>query len=205
MSWDEYLDKWWNKMARSPLFPFGKEVFHDIDEHFRQSERAIEEVFRDITSKAPKELVRERKLSDGSTVKEMGPIVYGYSMTLGPDGKPVIREFGNVRPSKGLGKPSIEVKSEREPLVDVLEGDQEVKVVAEVPGVDKTDIKLYVAEDTLSIDVDTSGRRYHKVIELPTAVDADKTKSGYRNGILEVVLPKKKIERKPKGVPVKIE
>jgi len=29
----------------------------------------------------------------------MGPFVYGYSFSMGPDGKPVIREFGNVKPS----------------------------------------------------------------------------------------------------------
>lgn len=29
--------------------------------------------------------------------EEMGPFVYGYSMTIGPDGKPKVREFGNIR------------------------------------------------------------------------------------------------------------
>ena len=46
---------------------------------------------------APKELIREYETSDGGKVREVGPIVYGYSMTIGPDGKPHVREFGNVK------------------------------------------------------------------------------------------------------------
>src|SRR5205807_6800400 len=45
------------------------------------------------------------------------PFVYGFSMSVGPDGKPVIREFGNVEP--GARGPL--VKEEREPLVDVMD------------------------------------------------------------------------------------
>ena len=46
---------------------------------------------------APKELVREYQTPEGEKVREVGPIVYGYSMTIGPDGKPHVREFGNVK------------------------------------------------------------------------------------------------------------
>ena len=68
----------------------------------------FEDMFRDMANTIPKELVRERRLPDGSTVREIGPIVYGYSMSVGPDGKPVVREFGNVKPSgqqAGFGPP----------------------------------------------------------------------------------------------------
>ena len=52
----------------------------------------------------PKELVREYQTPEGEKVREVGPIVYGYSMTIGPDGKPHVREFGNV---KSLGSSAI--------------------------------------------------------------------------------------------------
>ena len=45
----------------------------------------------------PEELVREYQAPDGTKVREVGPIVYGYSMTIGPDGKPHISQFGNVK------------------------------------------------------------------------------------------------------------
>src|SRR3954447_8273258 len=56
----------------------------------------------DIQTNAPKELVREYQTADGAKVREVGPLVYGYSMTIGPDGKPNVREFGNVK-SNGQG------------------------------------------------------------------------------------------------------
>jgi HSP20 family protein len=54
--------------------------------------------FADIQSNASKELIGEYKTKEGNKVREIGPIVYGYSMTIGPDGKPHVQEFGNVKP-----------------------------------------------------------------------------------------------------------
>jgi HSP20 family protein len=66
----------------------------------REMEREFEEQFKDIENRAPKDLVR----AGGGKVREYGPFVYGYSMTIGPDGKPKVREFGNVNsPSHGGG------------------------------------------------------------------------------------------------------
>ena len=76
-------------------------------------------------------------------VREVGPIVYGYSMTIGPDGIPRVREFGNVKSPmrRGFFKPSM-LSSEREPMSDVTTTDKEVKVVIELPGVSKENIKV---------------------------------------------------------------
>src|SRR3954453_11673520 len=96
-------------------------------------------VFNDLSTNAPKELVREYETPEGGKVREVGPIVYGYSMTIGPDGKPRVREFGNVRsPSSSLrgGGGSFTrplISSEREPLADITTSNKEVKVVLEMP------------------------------------------------------------------------
>lgn len=167
--------------------------------------------FRDFTTRIPKDYVCERKRPNGSTVKERGPFVYGYTMTIGPDGKPQIREFGNVKPSLkpespfGLRRPSLDVKEEREPLVDVISANNEIKVVAELPSVEKTDIKLHGTEKTLTISVDRPKRKYYKEVNLPTSVDSKKAKPVYKNGVLEVTLTKIKEEKKPQGEPIKIE
>jgi HSP20 family protein len=106
----------WSRRKRSPLFrDWGLD---DVDKIFEEMEKMMEEQFRDFASKVPKDYVRERKLPDGSTTKEFGPFVYGYSMKVGPDGKPEIHEFGNVKPRRN-GLP--QVQQEREPLVDVVE------------------------------------------------------------------------------------
>jgi len=187
----------WNKRRRSP---FDKDPFFgDIDRIFREMEKRMEEEFREFTEKVPKDYVKERKLPDGSTVKEFGPFVYGYSMKIGPDGKPKIREFGNIK--KSLKGP--EVREEREPLVDVVETDSEIRVVVELPGVEKTDIKLHGTEDSLEISVDTPHYKYYKEVTLPAKVKVKEAKSNYKNGVLEVILPKAET-KKPKGESINI-
>src|SRR4030066_840956 len=187
----------WFKRRRSPLSkdPF----FGDIDRMFREMEKRMEEEFREFTEKVPKDYVKERKLPDGSTVKEFGPFVYGYSMKIGPNGKPEIREFGNIK--KSLKGP--QVKEEREPLVDVVETNGEIRVVVELPGVEKTDIKLHGTEDSLTISVDTPQYKYYKEVALPAKVKVKDANSTYKNGVLEVVLPKAE-SSKPKGEPINI-
>jgi len=205
----EYFPEWFRRrMRRSPFFR--NWFFGDIDEMMRDIEEMMEREFREFTNRIPKDYVRERKLPDGTTVREWGPFVYGYSMTIGPDGKPRIREFGNVKPSLkpeafGITRPRLDVKEEREPLVDVISTDGEVKVIAELPGVEKEDIKLHGTENTLTLSVDTPQRKYFKDVELPAKVKIKEAKTTYKNGVLEVTLPKIVEKEKPKGEPLKIE
>jgi HSP20 family protein len=187
----------WFRKRRSP----SKDPFGNIDDMFREMEKMMDEELKSFTEKVPKEYVKERKLPDGSTVKELGPFVYGYSMKIGPDGKPDIQEFGNIK--KGL-KGTPQVKDEREPLVDIMETIDDVHVVAELPGVEKTDIKLHGTEDSLTISVDTPQYKYFKEVELPVKVRVKEANSRYKNGVLEVVLPKAEVSGKPKGEPIDI-
>lgn len=170
--------------------PFGPWSYADVDEMMKEMEKEFM-ALTDIENQLPKELVRERRAEDGSVSREIGPIVYGYSMTIGPDGKPVIREFGNVRrtPRKEWKEA---ISDTREPLVDVVEGAKEVRVLAELPGARKQDIELTVEGKNLAISAETPARKYRKELELPYAVELEGSKSTFNNGILEVTLPKRK-------------
>jgi len=190
----------WYRRRRSPYFKSWG--FNDIDKIFEDMEKMMEEEFKDFASRVPKDYIRERKLPDGSTAREFGPFVYGYSMKVGPDGKPEIREFGNVKPRRN-GLPH--VQEEREPLVDIVETDGEIQVVAELPGVEKEDIKLSCTEDALTIMVDTPQRKYFKEVSLPGKVTVKEAKSQYKNGVLEVTLPKTKDGKQPRGEPINVE
>jgi HSP20 family protein len=95
------------------------------------------------------------------------------------------------------------VKEEREPLVDIVETNDEVRVVAELPGVEKSDIKLHGTEDSLDISVDTPNYKYYKEVTLPTKVRVKEATSTYKNGVLEVVLPKAEPSQS-KGEPINI-
>jgi HSP20 family protein len=173
-------------------------------------ERMFEDQFKGLESTAPKDLIREYETPEGGKVREIGPLVYGYSMTIGPDGRPKIREFGNVRPPSRLGesttiteaKPLI--SGEREPLVDVTTTDNEVKVILEMPGVSKENININAYDNSVEIKSEDPQRKYHRIVELPPEADIESVKSTYKNGILEIVF-KKKEQTKPKGKEVKVE
>jgi len=88
--------------------------------------------------------------------------------------------------------PTAEPIKEREPIVDIFEEEDQVRVTAELPGVKENEINLDVEGNTLTISTDTPARKYYKEVELPNPVKKDATKFSYRNGILEVRLRKTK-------------
>ena len=168
-------------------------------------------IFNDLSKSAPKELIREYETSEGGKIREVGPIVYGYSMTIGPDGKPHVKEFGNV---KSVGKniagqylgAKPQISAEREPLSDITTTEKEVKVVLEMPGIKKENIKINAYDEKVEIKTaENAQRKYHKIIDLPKQADLETARSTYNNGILEVTFDKKKEEQKPKGKEIKIE
>jgi HSP20 family protein len=192
MNWDNNPSEWRNNRRRG---------FID-DRFFEEIDKIMEEMLRETFREIPEDAVREKKLPDGRIVREFGPCVYGYSMTLGQDGKPIIREFGNVRPSLKSGpseRSKLEVKDEREPLIDVIVNN-DVRVVAELPGVEKKDISLEATENTLTVSVDTEQHKYYKEVEIPTEVNPDSARATYKNGVLEVVLTRLKKREKGKGI-----
>jgi HSP20 family protein len=195
----------------SGQYPFGG-MFRGFDEMRSQMERQFEEQLKNFQSTAPKELVREYQTPEGGKVREVGPIVYGYSMTIGPDGKPKIREFGNVRSSPlrgGAGGGSSFstplISSERQPLADVITTDTEVKVVVEMPGANKENIKVNAYDS--SVEITATGqeeRKYREIVEIPPETDIETAKSIYKNGILDITF-KKKEQTKPKGKQINVE
>jgi HSP20 family protein len=211
-SWDtddntEELFRRLTGMPTRRLNWFGREnPFREIYDVRKAIEKMFEESFEEMETKAPKELVREYQTSDGRKVKEFGPVVYGYSMTIGPDGKPRVKEFGNVKPPHVLGPGSVakpRITSEREPLVDVITTDKEVKVTVEMPGIAKENIKLNVSENNVEVKSEDPQRKYHRIIDIPLEADIETVKSSYKNGILEIIFKKKEqIGRKGKEIRV---
>ncbi|HEY6882941.1 MAG TPA: archaeal heat shock protein Hsp20 [Nitrososphaeraceae archaeon] len=185
----------------------GGAFFDDMFRGFDQMSRDMERQFEDIEKRVPKDLVREYTTPEGGKIREAGPFVYGYSMTVGPDGKPRVREFGNIKPSKGFfggGMARPEISGELEPLVDITTTDNEVKVVIEMPGINKNNIRINAYDQTLEVKSDDPKRKYHKAIEVPSETDIETARSTYNNGILEITFEKKE-QKKPKGKEIKVE
>jgi HSP20 family protein len=206
----DWFRRFLGNRASNRQFGFS-DIFRGFDEMRREMERQFEEQFKNFQSTVPKDLVREYETPEGGKVREVGPIVYGYSMTIGPDGKPRVREFGNVRSPSSLSGGGVGgsftrplISSEREPLADVTTSSTEVKVVLEMPGVSKDKIKISAYDNSVEIKSDDPQRKYHEVIDLPPEADIETAKSNYRNGILEITF-KKKEQTKPKGKQINIE
>ena len=180
--------------------------FDDIFKGFEETQQKIEREFADIEKNMPKDLVREYKTAEGGTVREVGPMVYGYSMTIGPDGRPKVREFGNIKRPSGSGFRGLrpEIAGEMEPMIDVVSTEKEVKVTVEMPGVIKENIRIDAYDSTMEIKSEDPQRKYHKTIDLPAEADIETAKSKYNNGVLEITFEKKK-ETRPKGKEIKIE
>ena len=181
----------------------GDDIF-GINETFKEMQEAIAKEFEELSNQAPEDLQREKTLPDGTKVQSFGPFVYGYSVTVGPDGKPKVKEFGNFKAETRLGKPHMEVKEKREPLADIMDADDKVRVIIELPGVEKDDIKLSGTDNKLTISVDAPKHKFFKEVELPAKVDSKKATSKYKNGVLDIVVPKKK-RKKTKSQTIKIE
>ncbi len=111
------------------------------------------------------------------------PNVYGFSIKVSSDGKPEVREFGNIKSAK---REKGFVHDEREPLIDVFKTDNEVMIMAEVPGADEKDIHITKTDGELEIIIDSEKRQYYKRLKLPADVDLAKMKKNYKNGVLEL-------------------
>ena len=128
-----------------------------------------------------------------------GPLCYGYTMTVGPDGIPVVKQYGNAKPELSP------TSDTREPLVDTLADDKEklVKLVAEMPGVEKKDVKIVVDGKIVNIDAENGDKKYHVKVPIQHKVDENSVKASYKNGILEIIF--KQVEEKPTGKTVEVE
>lgn len=108
------------------------------------------------------------------------------------------------------------------PKVDVKETDKEIKVSAELPGMEDKDIEVSLSKDTLTIkgekkeEKEDKGKDYYhmersygsfsRVVPLPNEVDADKAKAQFKKGLLTVTLPKTaKAIKETKKISVKAE
>ena len=129
-----------------------------------------------------------------------GPFYYGYTMTVGPDGKPVVKEYGNVKPEL------VQASNSREPLVDTIVDEKEnlVKLVAEMPGVEKSDVKIVVQGKSVNISAEHGEKKYQANVPISHKVDENSAKASYKNGILELVF-KLAEEEKPKTKTVEVE
>jgi len=168
------FEEWWRRTRK---------FFEDID-------RMIDEMMREAF-RVPEERGRR---------KVYGPYFYGFSVTIGPDGVPRIREWGNIRP--GPVRPMI--SETVEPFTDIIEEEDVIKVIIDMPGVEKEDIKVEATERTVTVSAERGERKYYKKVNLPKPIIPETARAQYKNGVLTITMKKAEPERK-RGFTIKVE
>jgi HSP20 family protein len=154
----------------------------------------FKEMARKLEEKIPEE-------TPGRKIKRYGPFIYGFSYTKEPGREPEIKEFGNIKASyKGI-EPF--PNGEREPLVDVIDHEDAYEVIAELPGVEKKDIRLHATDDVLEIKTEDE-RRCFKEVPFKTPVKPETAIASYKNGVLSVKIQKKEreLEKEKTAIPL---
>jgi len=106
------------------------------------------------------------------------------------------------------------------PAVDIFETEGEIIVKAELPGMERKDISLHLENNVLSLrgerkfEKETKDENYHRIersygafsrsFSIPATVDEEKIRAEYKDGVLNIVLPKKE-QARPKQIKITAE
>ncbi len=112
--------------------------------------------------------------------------VYGFTIDTAGGGSPKVETFGNIKKTPEGPK----VDEEREPIIDIFNEKKEIVVIAEMPGIEETDIVIDLKEDILEISAASKSRTYRKELLLPVKVIKANLRHKFTNGILEIRIKK---------------
>ncbi|MGC9444945.1 MAG: archaeal heat shock protein Hsp20 [Candidatus Methanospirareceae archaeon] len=188
---ERYMERVLEEMSKRPA-PTEEELArmmrngpHELDEWFRDP---FEEMLRELETELPEE-----------AHKRYGPFIHGFSYTQEPGKESDIKEFGNIK--SAYGRLEHALNGVREPLVDVIEEWDAYEIVAELPGVEKAEIKVHATEDALEIR--TEGEvKFFKEVSFETSVRPETATATYRNGVLSVQIAKRSDGKKKTAIPL---
>ena len=176
------IDEFFKRIKSNyPYFmPIFNDLFKDLD--------GFEEIFSEFEHEMNDDLVNMINKIESEGRHGSEPFIYGYSINIDENGKAEINEFGNIK-SSSEGEENLEISESREPLVDIIEGKNAVTVVIELPGVEKSDIKVEIKESIIFVTTINS-KNYYKEIPLTGKIIANSARARYNNGILEIIINK---------------
>jgi len=178
-----------NRFFGDPFSRSSKDFFDLFEEHIRQMQDEI------------KSYDQQHPLHHDKGEYGSKPRIYGWSYYMGPDGKPHFQEFSNTDTMPSQNTP--EISGDTEPFIDVIEGEKEIYVTVELPGVDKENIDVELTKDIFSLDVKQPERNFTKDVKLPAEVLKKPVEAKYNNGVLSITL--KKSKQKKKGNKINID
>jgi HSP20 family protein len=164
------------KRKRRPPF---WDIFGNMD--FQQFQEMVEELMRQLfQNQDPEKIFKDPE----KFFQNRPPMFYGFSVTIGPDGKPQIKQLG--KGDNPFLPPAQLEQKEEEPLVEVLDEGKEIIVIAEIPGVTKDDIKIDATKNTIYIWVNANMKKYNKEIQMPCKINPKTVETTYKNRVLQI-------------------
>ncbi len=101
-----------------------------------------------------------------------------------------------------LSFPKSLIKEEREPLTDVYNEKEKIKIFIEMPGVEKEDVQLDASEGFIEV----KAKNFYKKLPIDTqGLDTEKIKAEYNNGVLKINIPKIQRSEEEKKRKIEIE
>jgi len=164
-------DPWWKR--RKKKNPWFNDLYDELEKLGDLIDETMQKAFDDPSKDTPTKRNRFKS----------------FSVKIGPEGKPRIREFNNHQPRQAES----EVSDDSEPLVDVIEEGETVIVLVALPGVNKDDIDLRLTENNLTFSVDAADFEWYNELKLPARVNPKSARASYKNGVLEIKV--KKLEK----------
>jgi len=141
-----------------------RDMLDELEHYFEGFEKEIEDVVKSNILRGD---------------RNSWPFVAGFSFNMGPEGRPSVQVFGN-NPIEGGGYRS----PINEQMVDEKSGT--LRVLLEMPGVEKQDINVESTEDSAVIKAENGERKYKAELHLKAPVRPESGKAEYKNGILEI-------------------
>ena len=139
-----------------------RDSLDELDKYVEEMEKHIQDVVR-----------------DGVGRLQSHPFVSGFSFRLGPGGKPSVQVFGDkLLDEDGYRTPM------NEQTVD--EKARTLKLILDMPGVEKGDIRVDATVDTASIAAERGARKYKADVALRSDVQPGSGRAEYKNGVLEI-------------------
>jgi HSP20 family protein len=139
-----------------------RDLMDELDDYFEDLEREIQEAVK-----------------RGFDSTKFAPFVAGFAFNVGPEGKPSIQVFGDSPMAQNGFRSPI-----NEQVVDSKGG--LLRIILEMPGVEKQDIKVDATEETAVITAENAQKKYRAELDLKAPVKPDSGRAEYKNGMLEI-------------------
>jgi HSP20 family protein len=143
-----------------------RDMLDELDHFFADFEKSMEDAIRSSVNTGQKVFSR--------------PVVAGMAMGVGPEGKPTIHFFGD----KLIGPNGF-----RAPIYEQVQDEKEgnLRLLVELPGVEKEDVQISALEDTVSLAAEKGDRKYKADVPLERAIDPESGSASLKNGLLEII------------------